>query len=123
MVRLSLFVAAVFSFSLLSAQDDDTIQFKQGLPITVEDSSEYDNVYSRYPPPDFRAVTADQLPEPLRETLDGDGLYKGWRDARVFFDVESKLYWVDFLLDEKVRRYGFSADGAPVSVKEFDIDQ
>ncbi len=117
-----LFLSVVLSGSSLFAQDDDTIQFRQGLPVTTEDSAEYDHVDETYPPEGFESVAADEVPEKVRETLDGDDLYDGWRNAKIFFNDAARLYWVDFRLKDRIRRFGFNLDGAPVSVKEQDID-
>ena len=118
-----LLLAALLSCSSLRAQKDDTIQFRQGLPVTAEDSSEYDHVDTSYPPPGFESVAVDDVPRKLQETLDKDELYEGWRKAKIFRDSATDLYWIDFTLDKKIRRFGFNSEGAPVSVKEQDVGE
>lgn len=123
MIRLLLLVAVVLPGLSLRAQEDDTIQFRQGLPVTIEDSTEYDHVDTSYPPAGYETVAVDDVPKKLRKTLDNDELYKGWRNAKIFFDAAADLYWVDFRLDNKIRRFGFNSNGAPVSVKEQDTGE
>ena len=103
----------------LLAQDDDTIRFVHGLPITGEDTAQ------QVPQPDvapfdkFVIVSPAELPSGLATELDKNDLMKNWRsDARIEFDRNTGVYWINFAAGGRLRSYGYNADGNPVSIKE-----
>lgn len=122
MLRFGLIIFIFLSTHLLFAQDDDTIQFKQGLPETFEDSAGYDKVQKDFPPSDFVKVTPEQIPSDLRSRLEKDELFSNWESQAIYFDQDSELYWLEFRKDETVRRYAFNKQGDPVSIREISVD-
>jgi hypothetical protein len=109
-------------FLLLSlavcAQEDDTIQFNQGLPKAGSDSSLYDDVKLDNPPPHLRRIEASEIPAKLKDELESNRLFSGWQKQNVWLDENTGLYWIDFAGGPAVRSYGLTAEGHTVSVKE-----
>jgi hypothetical protein len=102
-------------------QDDDTIKYVHGLPVTGEDTLQ------QVPPDDVAPVdsivqlSAEQIPRELFRELNENPLYKGWQNHTLQIDKNTGLYWLHIRDRETVRSYGFNRDGKPVSVREKSI--
>ena len=105
------------------AQDDDTLQFVHGLPLTGEDTVQATPQQDLAPTDSIVNLSAEQIPTPLYKELDDGPQYRGWRKGLLQLDRNTGLYWIH-IDDGKVRRsYGFSKDGKPVSVNEKNISE
>jgi hypothetical protein len=101
-----------------SAQDDDTISYVHGLPVTGEDSAQQVPQDDLHPPDSIVQISAKQIPKPLLRTLNETALYKGWQNQVVQFDKNTGLYWLHMRDKTIVRSYGFDNRGKPVSFQE-----
>jgi hypothetical protein len=106
--------------SALYAQDDDTIQFIQGLPVIEEDTVQ------QVPQPDVtpyqnkQIIKPQQLPPGVRNALNKDSLFVNWQREEILVDKNTGLYWINFNIENKRRSYGFNSRGDIVSFKETD---
>ncbi len=102
------------------AQDDDTIRYEHGLPITGEDSVQ---VPQRTVPStdSLEPIAPSSAPEKLVNTLDRNSLFNGWRGQTLVHDHDSGLYWLHIRDGNTIRSYAFREDGHPMSVMERDV--
>jgi hypothetical protein len=67
---------------------------------------------------DMVQITADDLPEAVRSTLQGP-LYKGWETSNIYRNSAGDTYTVEITGDDRqVKRYKFDANGRPIEDKE-----
>ena len=103
------------------AQDDDTIEFVHGLPVTGEDTAQQ-IPQDEVPPADSLLQLAPrQVPRKLREAFEENTLFTGWRKHQILLDKHTGVYWLHLREGNTLRRYGFTEDGNPVSIMENDI--
>jgi hypothetical protein len=117
--------AIVFLFLLISlaaqtsvAQDDDSITFVHGLPITGEDSAQDVPAYDFAPTDSLVRITAEHIPGALRKTLSEEPLFKGWQRDTIILDKNTGLYWLHRKAGTGIRSYGFNSSGKQVSFRE-----
>ena len=60
-----------------------------------------------------------QVPHKLKKTLPRDDLYRGWQDAGIYFNTNTKLYMLYLPADSIVRKYGFDEYGKVVTFTQF----
>lgn len=60
-----------------------------------------------------------QVPRKLKKTLQRDDLYRGWEDAGIYFNTNTKLYMLYLRADSIVRKYGFDEYGKVVTFTQF----
>ena len=60
-----------------------------------------------------------QVPRKLKKTLQRDDLYRGWQDAGIYFNTNTKLYMLYLPADSIVRKYGFDEYGKVVTFTQF----
>lgn len=60
-----------------------------------------------------------QVPRKLKKTLQRDDLYRGWEDAGIYFNTNTKLYMLYLPADSIVRKYGFDEYGKVVTFTQF----
>lgn len=63
---------------------------------------------------DKKRISAEEIPDPVRETLESTGRYSGWQKGVVFHDRNKDEYVVEFKEAGKTRSYRFNKDGKPV---------
>lgn len=121
-MRLLFLFLFIVSYTVsYSQREDDTIQYIFGLPVTGDEDTSA-------PQPDVNPedrlmrVLPEQLPGGLKEALESDELYTGWKNSRILFDVNTRLYWVHLPRGEVIRSYAFSRSGEVVSVRERDAN-
>ena len=108
----------------IGGQDDDTVQYIHGLPQTGEDT-----VTQSWPKDDVAPadsivqLSADQLPRDLVKSLDGNPLYKGWKNQTLQIDKNTGMYWIHFREQRRVRSYAFDESGHVVSLKEVTLPE
>ena len=66
---------------------------------------------------DMVKITADDLPEAVKSTLQG-AEYKGWEASNIFRNATGEMYIVEITGDDKqVKTYKFDANGRPIEEK------
>ena len=66
---------------------------------------------------DMVKITADDLPEAVKATLQG-AEYKGWETSKIFRNPTGEMYIVEITGDDKqVKTYKFDANGRPIEEK------
>jgi hypothetical protein len=103
---------------IVCAQDDDTIQYIHGLPVTGEDTLQQIPQEDLAPADSVAQISPEQLPRELLRTLNGDSIYRGWQKHSIQLDKNTGLYWVHIRESTRVRSYGFNANGKQVSIRE-----
>lgn len=63
---------------------------------------------------DKKRITADELPGPVRETLESSAQYEQWQRAAIFHDKNRDEYEVQFKEAGKTTSYRFNSEGKPV---------
>lgn len=101
------------------AQDDDTIQYIQGLPESGNDESE------QIPPADpqfnkMSRVSPERVPAPLQKAFNENPKFSNWRDGDVYYDKNTRLYRLVFNREEALITYSFDSEGNLVSLNEKD---
>jgi hypothetical protein len=120
MNKLLITCALIVFATALYAQDDDTIQFIQGLPVMDEDTVQH------IPQPDVapyfnkKSIRPQQLPRRVRNALNTNDLFVNWQNEKITVDNNTGLYWIVFSNENKVRSYGFNSRGDIVSFSETD---
>jgi hypothetical protein len=64
-------------------------------------------------------LEGNKIPRKLKKTLQGDNLYRGWEDAGVYLDTNTKLYMLYLTSDSLTRKYGFDEYGKVVTFTQF----
>jgi hypothetical protein len=115
----------IFSISILFitlgvcvGQDDDTIQYIQGLPETGERSDRPPHSPDEIDASQLIKALPGDLPAELLKELDKDDLFHNWRDHPVFFDRKLKLYRIETHYRESKRFYILNRDGKVISIQE-----
>jgi hypothetical protein len=106
--------------SALYGQDDDTVQFIQGLPVMDEDTVQHVPQPDVAPYQNKQSIKPQQLPHGVRNALNKNDLFANWQKEEILFDKNTGLYWIHFNKDNKVSSYGFNSRGDIVSLKEAD---
>jgi len=102
----------------VAQQDDDTIEYVQGLPETGEESDvppvspDEVNTQSKV------SVPRSKIPAAVLDALKDTALFDGWEKQEVFYDRKIKLYRVEVRGGETARFYMLDEDGKIVSVQE-----
>jgi len=112
-IVLLIFPAAVFA-------QDDSIQYRFGLPLPGEDSIVDSSEPDRPPYRRIEALRYEELPEDLVRALDKQAIYEGWRDTLIYFDPASKLYIVPVPYANGIRIFRMNARGKPVAFDDVD---
>lgn len=67
---------------------------------------------------DKKQIALEEVPDPVRESLESDARYAGWRDATIFHEQNKDEYLVEVSKDGKSTTYRFDKDGKPIIQKE-----
>ena len=67
---------------------------------------------------DKKQITSEELPDPVRETLESDARYSEWRNATIFHERNKDEYLVEFSKDGKTTTHRFAKDGKPIVQEE-----
>ena len=67
---------------------------------------------------DKKPIMLEELPDPVRETLESDARYAEWRNAVIFHEQNKDEYIVEFSKDRKTTSYRFDKDGKPIIQEE-----
>lgn len=63
---------------------------------------------------DRHRVTPAELPEPVKQELDGNARYSEWQKAVMYHDKNKDEYIVEFNEAGKTTSYRFNKDGKPI---------
>lgn len=96
------------------AQDDST-RYIFGLPVSEDDTARQFPANDKRPHNRLTPVDISALPKSLRNVLENEAQYKGWRDSTIYFQRNTGLYLVPIKYDEGVKVYGLSENGDPVT--------
>jgi hypothetical protein len=67
---------------------------------------------------DKKQITHEELPDPVKETLESDARYAEWRNATIFHEHNKDEYLVEFSKDGKTTSYRFDKEGKPIIQEE-----
>lgn len=67
---------------------------------------------------DKRRITADEIPDPVRQSLESSAQYTDWKKAVLYHDRNRDHYLVEFSAEGKVTTYRFNKEGRPVVEEE-----
>lgn len=117
MHTLPVTVALIFLFQVASAQDDDTVRYIHGLPVTGEDTLSQRDTVDQLPRDILIPVPANEIPRHLQKTLKDDQ-YEGWENSGVLLQRNTGLYVVRIAAGETTTTYLFTRKGRVVSFGE-----
>lgn len=119
---LALLFLFVSLSQVLAQQDDDTVEFVQGLPETGEEADIPPVSPDELSGDNKVAITKAQIPPAVKEALKDTATFGSNDDQQVFFDRKIKLYRVE--VDRKNTRRFFTLDegGKIISVQEKNIN-
>ena len=61
----------------------------------------------------------NQVPRKLKKILQRDDLYRGWENAGIYLNTNTKLYMLYLSADSLTRKYGFDEYGKVVTFTQF----
>ena len=107
-------IAAINAFAQTPVPKSDTatIVIQQGDPAIETLPRGLDYVE------DKKQIALEELPDPVRETLESDPRYVGWRDATIFHEQNKDEYLVEVSKDGKTTTYRLDKDGKPIIQEE-----
>ena len=116
-MKAILFAALFFSSSVALAQnptpelDTTQIPVEQGDPALKTFSPD---TYLK----DFKRIMPDELPAPVRTTLDAGTQYEGWQRAPIYKNRKGDRFVLEIQSGDRTERFQFDAEGKPVSFDE-----
>ena len=63
---------------------------------------------------DRKRIMPEELPDPVRQTLESGAEYSNWQKAAIYKDKEKEEYLVEFKEADKTTTYRFNKEGRPV---------
>ena len=66
-------------------------------------------------------ISTAEVPSKLQKTLNGNALYKGWKNSPLYFDKNTNLYTLFMKKDSTVVMYGFNPHGKSVSYDAYTV--
>lgn len=89
-------------------------------PDTVPPIKEGDPALRQLPPRDDYAddrqrIVPEELPDPVKQTLESSAEYAGWQKAVIYRDKKKEDYIVEFTERGKTTSYRFDKEGRPVT--------
>ena len=115
-VFLSLMVTLLASASVSAqtpAPEPDTLSnpVQQGDPAVKHLPPRMDYVE------DKQRITPEEVPQPVKQTLESSAQYTDWQKAMIFFDKNKEEYIVEFKEAGTTTAYRFNKEGRPVLVE------
>ena len=116
-MKAVLFFATLFFAGVALAQnpvpelDTTQIPVEQGDPALKTFSPE---TYLK----DFKRIMPDELPAPVRTTLDAGTQYSGWQRAPIYKNKKGDRFVLEIPSDDRTERFQFDAQGKPVPFDE-----
>jgi hypothetical protein len=89
-------------------------------PDTVSNPVQEGDPAVRHLPPrldyveDRQRITPEEVPEPVKETLESSAQYSDWQKAMIFFDKNKQEYVVEFKAAGATTTYRFNKEGKPI---------
>ena len=117
-ITISTCLFVLFGSAVVMAQapvpDPDTVlhPVQQGDPAlrTMPDDLNYVE--------DNKRIMADELPGPVRETLESSAQYEQWRRAEIYHDENTDEYEIRFKEAGKTTSYRFNREGRPIQEED-----
>lgn len=120
MKRIILFsvflLASVVSFAQIDS--DTSTVYRYGLPISEDDTVTNFPGFDFKPFNEYKKVSFDALPKELREELNENSRFSGWRDSLLYFDDVNNRYFVTIPVDSTVQIFGFNKRGNVITFDE-----
>lgn len=93
--------------------DPDTIAnpIQQGDPALRTLPPRLDYVESR------KRIQPEEVPQPVRETLQSRAEYNDWQNAKIYFDENTEEYILEFSEAAETKSYRFNPEGKPILEK------
>lgn len=105
----ALFFSATLTFAQGPTPELDTAQIpvEQGDPALKTFSPD---TYLK----DFKRIMPDELPAPVRTTLEAGTQYEGWQRAPIYKNKKGDRFVLEITSGDKTERFQFDAQGKPV---------
>jgi len=104
------FMASAAVFGQNPVPDPDTLSnpVQEGDPAVRNLPPRMDYVEDR------QRITPEEVPDPVKLTLDGSAQYTGWQKAIIFHDKNKDEYLVEFKEAGRTTSYRFNTEGKPI---------
>jgi hypothetical protein len=116
-----LFCCCAMQFSVF-AQSDSTTLFRQGLPVSDDDTVQHFPAKDFYPRTNIRSVRESDLPQKVVHTLNRKSIYEGWNRLPVYHDLNTDIFYVRVVHGSDTASYGLNRNGKAVSYGRKTID-
>jgi hypothetical protein len=114
-------VTAILTILLFAAVTAVSAQTDTPQPDTISDPVQEGDPTFRHIPPqaddyvkDMNKITPEELPAPVRKTLDSNARYEGWQKGQVFVNKTNDHYVIQIKESDKTMTYRFDKDGKQV---------
>ena len=111
----------ILTILLLAAVTAVSAQTDTPQPDTISDPVQQGDPAVRHIPPqandyvkEMNKITPDELPDPVRKTLDSNARYEGWEKGQAFVSKTNDHYVIQFKEGDKTMTYRFNKDGKQV---------
>jgi hypothetical protein len=121
MRNILLVAAFLLSGATAVCAQEDSTRYIFGLPVSEDDTASQVVANDLEPKNRYTPVSANDLPEKLRNVLQKKEQYRGWQDSTIYLERNTGLYIVPIKYDEGVKLFGFSENGHPVTYNEIVI--
>ena len=107
---LILLMGAVTAVAQTPAPEPDTLldPVQQGDPAVRQMPPQVDYVK------EMDRIVPEELPEPVRQTLESSAQYKDWQKAMIYQNKTKDQYLIQFKESDKTTTYRFDKQGRPV---------
>ena len=105
-----LLAASTGLFAQIPAPEPDTLSnpVQEGDPAVRHLPPRLDYVEDR------QRITPEEVPQPVKETLESSAQYTDWQKAMIYFDKNKEEYVVEFKEAGRTTAYRFNKEGRPV---------
>ena len=105
-----MFIASAAVYGQNPVPEPDTISnpVQQGDPAVRQLPPRLDYVEDR------QKITPEEIPTPVRQTLDGSAQYTEWQKAMIYHDKNKDEYVIEFVEAGKTTTYRFNKEGKPI---------
>jgi hypothetical protein len=121
--RLSLITLFCVATCLVSlGQSDSTTEYRQGLPVSDDDTVQNFPARDFYPKNKYKVVPPSEVPEKVLKTLNRKSVYRGWEQMPVYLDVNIDIFYVRVRSTSDTITFGLNRQGKAVAYGRKSID-
>jgi hypothetical protein len=111
---------AIFTIFFFVAVTTVSAQTDTPQPDTLSDPVQEGDPSVRHIPPqadyvkEMNKIVAEELPAPVKKTLESNARYEGWEKAQIFINKTNDQYAIQFKESDKTVTYRFDKNGKSI---------